>query len=85
MCVSLDGQQFSAGSSHWLLLMSMAKKTHLAPTRPLALPTHSATEHVRSYVTTLQKCGFSLFVIMDGTINSVKETTSERPRPVARH
>lgn len=32
-------------------------------------------ENVKSYVTTLQKCGFSLFVVMDGTINSAKEAT----------
>jgi len=32
-------------------------------------------EHVRLYVITLQKCGFSLFVVMDGAINPAKEAT----------
>ena len=32
---------------------------------------------MRAYVSTLQKCGFSMFVVMDGTVNPAKEATSE--------
>mmetsp|Transcript_52028 Transcript_52028/g.118656 ORF Transcript_52028/g.118656 Transcript_52028/m.118656 type:complete len:760 (+) Transcript_52028:30-2309(+) len=32
-------------------------------------------EHCRAYIVNLQKCGFSLLVVMDGTVNAAKEAT----------
>jgi hypothetical protein len=29
-------------------------------------------EHCRAYIVNLQKCGFSLLVVMDGTVNEVR-------------